>query len=236
MRALVGSILLAWASFCSVASAQEKQLYMLDFVFMAEDHGLSERDTYNQAAQQAAANHGIALHVTLDKEIMMLGPPELDRLDIWTFPDTAALGAWANDPEYKEIEPVAKKIHDWNQLSLYLAREVQAPTLKPKGRYYVELLTFNKDEFVGKEFVAYVRQSDAIAKEYGLLRVASFGSGKKILGNGPPANWMNIYEVSSLDKMKAWPNDKRFSALIPTREKLFVVDSLLMGIFRASAE
>lgn len=213
------------------ASAQDKQLYMLDFVFLNEGQSLAKRDAYNSLARPVASRHGVELMASFDAKLVMFGPKDLDRFDLWTVPAPGAVAAWGNDPDYKKMAAVSQEVHDFSQLTLYFAREVATPRVETDGLYYIEMMAFDPNGFVGDEFVAYVREMDAIAKEYGITRIASFNKLQKFLGNGPQTHWMNIYHISSIDRMKEWPRDERYRGLAPTREKLFVVDDLFAGIF-----
>ncbi len=234
MKYLVAILGIVFLSLTSPAFSQGKQLYMLDFVFMNKGYNLSDRDKHNQNARPIAARHGVKLKASLDAKHMLLGPKGLNRLDLWTLPHPSALGAWGKDPAYKKIEPNAKKIHDFNQLTLYLGKERMAAQIRSGNIYYVELLTFDKRKFSGREFISYMKNHDTVASEYGLKRIASFNPLSKILGKGPQASWLSIYVVQSMNHFKKWPNDKRYQKLNLVRKNIFETNKSLIGLFKAN--
>lgn len=229
--AIVAVITLMWAN---SASAQVDQLYMLDFVFMSKGHTLADRDKHNQKARPIASRYGVNLVASLDALARFAGPKGLARLDIWTLPNQSALSSWGADTDYKKIEPNARKIHDFKQLTLYLSRERVAPQIVSGNIYYVELLTFNQKNFSVPELVGYIKNNDQIAKEYGLIPAARFNPISRILGNGPKANLLNVYSVQSKTAFKKLSEDKRYRALNPVRKKLFETDKMLIGVFKAN--
>lgn len=224
-------VILAW--FAPQVAAQEKPLWMLDFIFLNDGATLTDRDAYNAKAQPVAARHGVVLQVTLDTRLMMIGPPELDRVDLWTLPGPQALNAWGQDPEYKEMLPEALRVHDMNQLTLYLGREVSAPQITAGAFYYLELFAFHPESFAAQDFIDYVHATDALAQEFGLARVASMSNLQKALGPGPETHWFNLYSVPSEAAFKAWNNDQRFKDLAPTRNRLLNLNNSVLAIMQA---
>ena len=206
---------------------------MLDFVFMDDGFSLADRDEYNAVASQTAARHGVVLQTTLDTAVMVIGPTELDRLDLWTLTTPDALAAWGRDADYLANKDRSDEIHDMRELTLYLGRQVQAPEIESGRFYYLELFAFNPESFTGEEFITYTRQSDTLAGQYAIFRRASFSQIGRILGNGPEVNWMNLYYISSDNNFRAWHNSAEFKSMVPTRQKLFDWDKSVLAIMKA---
>lgn len=234
MRKLLAFLGVLGVLWTAPAQAQNKPLYMLDFVFMNSGYSLKDRDSHQKNAVPIAARHGIKLVASLDTRILFQGPENMSRLDLWTLPNQSAIGAWGADPDFKKIEPNSLKIHNTDRLSLYFARKVAISHIISGNTYFVELLTFDMKNFTAPEFIDYMKKNDAVAKNYGLTRVASFNPLSKFFGPGPKANWLNIYLVRSEKELRNWTKDDKYQALIPIRSKLLEGKKSLIGLFQAN--
>lgn len=227
----IAAILLAIC--LSSAARAEQRLFMLDFVFLNKSMELKARNAYNSRAAPIAARHGVKLQATLDPVLVVLGPRDLDRLDLWTLPAPESLRAWGQDPDYKAMHAETMAVHDMSRLTLYLGREMGPFQLKPGVHYWVEFLSFDKDGFNGREFTDYQREVDGIAAKSGLHRVATFGKVGRIMGQGYEAHWMNIYSIADGEKLQGHLRGDRFVELAPVRERLFKLDRSIMGVFQS---
>lgn len=230
MRFFMGFAMAVCLAFPAAAA---QRLFMLDFVFLNENVTLAARDAYNAKAAPIAARHGVELQATLDPVRVVIGPQSLDRLDLWTLPEPAALKQWGDDPDYQAMRVETLAVHDMTHLTLYLAREMGPVRIAPSGLYWVEFLRFDEAGFNGDDFSAYMAEIDAIAGKHAMRRVATFGKVGRILGQGFQAHWMNIYSVADPAQLEENLRDPRFVERAAMRNRLFDMDKSMMGVFQA---
>lgn len=216
-----------------VAAAQDRQLYMLDFVFLNDGITLEDRDAFNAKSSEIAGRYGIAHIATLDPLAITDGPQDLDRVDIWTVPSQDAWLAWGEDADFKALHAELAKVHDLDNLTLYFASEVAPPMIAPGQAYHLELFTFVEEGFDFDAFATYVQTVDQIAADHGIQRRASLGGLVKIIGSGPNADWLNLYSVPGPNEYDAMAKDPRNDALDGAREALFVKEMIVLGAFMA---
>lgn len=231
IRSLIAGLVLCLG--VVMAGAQDRQLYMLDFVFLNDGKTLADRDAFNARSAEIAGRYGILHIATLDPLAITDGPRNLDRVDIWALPSQQAWQSWGEDPDFKALGPDIAAIHDLDNLTLYFASEAAAPTITPGQPYHLELFTFVEDGFDFDAFAGYVQTIDTIAADHGIQRRASLGGLVKVMGSGPNADWFNLYSVPGPQEYDAMANDPRTRELRDTREALFIRDGTVLGAFLA---
>ena len=232
-RALVVALacLLGFAG--SAAAQQEaRKLIMLDYVFMAEGHGLSDRDDYDAKVAPIVERHGIRRIASLDVIKVLRGPKGLARIDIWVLPDPAALGAWAKDPDYVAITEYRDRIHDMGRIALYYARPAGGIRALGSSVYLAEMQTFAAT-FDKSAFFDYVGRSDTLATQNEIVRTASFNVLKRLTRAGPKANWFNLWRLPSPKHFARWHRSEGFKALGADRGRLFDLSKSVFVLARS---
>lgn len=230
---LLSSLSLASLAALPAAAQDAGPVYMLDFVFLNDGQTLGDRDAYNNRSRPIAARYGISLIATLDPLTITMGPRTLARVDVWELPSVQAIGAWGDDADYVALRPEVLRVHDLDDLTLYVASPVMAPAVVPGQVYHLELLTFSEDEWSREAFFSYIRAVDEIAATHGIRRNTSLANLNKLTGSGPTAQFFNLYAVPGANEYRAMGSDPRMTALTPERWRLFDAGRALEGAFMA---
>ncbi|MEM7191067.1 MAG: hypothetical protein AAF439_15755 [Pseudomonadota bacterium] len=235
---LVG--LLAIIAFPLAAASQNGQLWMLDFVYLANGKTLADRDAYNETARPIAANHGAELQVTLDRMTGATGPllggPLLpERLDLWTMQTVHGLQSWGTDPAFQAILPRALEVHDMQQLSVYLSQQFAMTEFADGSVYLVDTLTFPSGDVDTQAVSAYLNAFRTQAKVHQIELVAAFGNVRQASGGGPRFGWMSAFRVPSEQAWISLINDPAIADLEATRQQLVDTADSTRALYAARA-
>ena len=102
---------------------KDGKFYLLDFVIMNEGNGPLQRTIYTEKTEKIAIKHGIKKVASYDV-IQHLGGliPDVLEVNLWEMDTPEAMQALGSDPAYQENVPFRDKIHNMQDLTLYMAQ------------------------------------------------------------------------------------------------------------------
>ncbi len=101
-------------------------LFLVDLVVMSEGYGLSERREYEASILPIAEEYGMQLTHSYET-IDYLGGAVEDavKLNLWSLSTPDAIEQLQSDKEYQALDSRRNEIHDFGELTLYLAKPAE---------------------------------------------------------------------------------------------------------------
>lgn len=97
---------------------------LVDLVVMNDGYGNAERDAYESKMVPLAAKYGFELisSYAIKKKLSGTGPQQPLRLNLWRVEDPSTMKKLSADADYKALEGVRSKIHDFSKLTMFYAQ------------------------------------------------------------------------------------------------------------------
>lgn len=205
--------------------------YMLDFVVMQDGYDLNHRDSYESVIAPMAAQHGMKKVRGYDlTQHLSGGLSKAVRLNIWEVPQ-GALPKLGQDPLYQTIVPYRDKIHNMQELSLFMAQETQGEREPTDETILVDLVVMN-DGYGLKEREAYERRIAPIARRYGMRKFATYDIAQKIAGTAPEGLRLNLWAVPDPAAMGKLASDPDYQKHVANRDKIHQMEQLTLFFAR----
>ena len=96
---------------------------LVDLVVMNEGFGAKERAEYEAAIEPIAAKHGLIKVATYPviQKANGVGPDSALQLNLWSVADPKGLEALFADPEFAKLTDMRNKLHNFDELTLFMA-------------------------------------------------------------------------------------------------------------------
>lgn len=96
---------------------------LVDLIVMQDGAGDAERNAYEARMAPIAEKYGFRVHSAFRilQKIGGEGPESPIRLNLWAGQDPEGLQRLSQDPEYQELVEMRNRIHDMEQIALFLA-------------------------------------------------------------------------------------------------------------------
>ena len=218
----------------TVATAQARPLWLVDFVYLAEGHGPAEHDDFTENVAHIAARYGVHRLIGLERVAGFAhpGPIAPDRIDLWSLPDRAALTAWQNDPDRVWYEDLAGHILA-DRSSRYLALEETIGPIGPDGLYLVDIPRLRRgiDQAAAATYAADLARA---GRPHGLAATASFAEISHISGPFGRVDALRLFHLPDLAVLDALLADPAYRQVETRRRDLYDFHGAARQLYRAT--
>ena len=219
-----------------LSHSQDKDKFILvDLVVMNEGYGQQERDAYTKKTVKIAAKYGIKKIKTYQimNKLSGTGPDQALELNLWEMDDPSAMQKLGSDPEYLANVSFRDKIHNMQDLTLYIAKPKKVGKAIAADKYVLVDLVVLNDGYGPKDRDGYSKETQRIAKKYGFRKAHSFSLVNHLAGKGPKAAMeLNLWELPDPSAMQKLGEDAAYQANVPKRNQIHNMEALTLYLAR----
>lgn len=119
------------------AAEEDGDLILVDMVVMNPGFGIEEREEYEAKVLPIAARYGMErTHSYKTADYLNGSIEDVVKVNLWRLPDAEAMEKLNQDPEYQALEAERNRLHNFNELTLYLAKPTEQTNLQYQSRFY----------------------------------------------------------------------------------------------------
>ncbi len=208
--------------------AATDELIMVDLVVMNEGHTIEERRAYEDAVLPLAERYGMERIASYDLVQHLNGKAEdAVKLNLWSLPGPGAIQQLNQDADYVALEDQRNELHDFNQLTLYMANPVQDIVELDADLYLVDLVVMSEGYGL-EERREYESNILPIAEKNGFQRTHSYETVDFLNGSVEDVIKVNLWSLPGPEAIEQLENDPEYQTFIPRRNEIHDFESLTL--------